>query len=184
MASVYSLTAAQTGARPKIRGRKIALDLVTYAILCLGATLMVGPFLWMVSTALKQPADQYTRALIPDPLTLENFQSLWQKLPFTTLILNSLKISILSTVGQIITCAMGAFAFAVIRFRYRNVLFLALLATLMIPAQATIVPNFILFRWLGLIGTQAPLWLPAFWGGAFGTFLLRQYFLSIPIDLA
>src|SRR5512142_1002176 len=138
MASVYSLTAAQTGARPKIRGRKIALDLVTYAILCLGATLMVGPFLWMVSTALKQPADQYTRALIPDPLTLENFQSLWQELPFTTL---------------------------------------------MIPAQATIVPNFILFRWLGLIGTQAPLWLPAFWGGAFGTFLLRQYFLTIPRDL-
>jgi ABC-type glycerol-3-phosphate transport system permease component len=64
------------------------------------------------------------------------------------------------------------------------VLFLALLLTLMIPFQVTIIPNFILFRWLGLYGTQAPLWLPAFWGGAFGTFLLRQYFLTIPLDLA
>lgn len=189
MAGLYSdtLTAVQTDgrlARRNARRRKTVADIVTYLILCLGALVMVGPFLWMVSTAFKQPADQYTRALLPNPWTLENFQSLWQKLPFTTLILNSLKISILSTVGQIMTCAMGAFAFAVLRFRYRNILFLALLATLMIPAQATIVPNFILFKWLGLIGTQAPLWLPAFWGGAFGTFLLRQYFLSIPIDLA
>jgi ABC-type glycerol-3-phosphate transport system permease component len=189
MTSLYSdtLTVKQTDAQVvghNARRRKIVSDMATYLILCLGALVMVGPFLWMVSTAFKQPADQYTRALIPNPWTLENFQSLWQKLPFTTLILNSLKISILSTVGQVITCAMGAFAFAVIRFRFRNILFLALLATLMIPAQATIVPNFILFRWLGLIGTQAPLWLPAFWGGAFGTFLLRQYFLSIPIDLA
>ena len=54
----------------------------------------------------------------------------------------------------------------------------------MIPFQVTIIPNFILFRWLGLYGTQAPLWLPAFWGGAFGTFLLRQYFQTIPLDLA
>jgi ABC-type glycerol-3-phosphate transport system permease component len=164
--------------------RKLVLDVITYAVLILGVVVMVGPFLWMLSTAFKQPADQYTRNLIPNPLTLENFQALWTKLPFTTLILNSLKISVLSTIGQLITCAMGAFVFAVVRFRFRGVLFLALLATLMIPAQATIVPNFILFKWLGLIGTQTPLWLPAFWGGAFGTFLLRQYFLTIPLDIA
>ncbi len=167
-----------------LQRRKLLLDVITYTILILGVIVMVGPFLWMVSTAFKQPADQYTRGLIPNPPTLENFQALWSKLPFTTLILNSLKISLLSTLGQMITCAMGAFVFAVVRFRFRGVLFLALLATLMIPAQATIVPNFILFKWLGLIGTQTPLWLPAFWGGAFGTFLLRQYFLTIPLDLA
>lgn len=164
--------------------RKMVLDVITYTILILGVVVMLGPFLWMVSTAFKQPADQFTRNLIPNPWTFENFQTLWTKLPFTTLLLNSLKISLLSTVGQLITCAMGAFVFAVVRFRFRSVLFLLLLATLMIPTQATIVPNFILFKWLGLIGTQTPLWLPAFWGGAFGTFLLRQYFLTIPLDLA
>jgi ABC-type glycerol-3-phosphate transport system permease component len=79
---------------------------------------------------------------------------------------------------------MAAFCFAVVRFRGRNVLFTLLLVTLMIPSQVTLIPNFIIFKWLGLVGTQAPLWLPAFWGGAFGTFLLRQYFLTIPRDLA
>jgi ABC-type glycerol-3-phosphate transport system permease component len=145
---------------------------------------MVGPFLWMVSTALKTPAQQFGRNLLPNPATLDNFRQLWSLLPFTRLIANSFRIALLSTFGQVLTCAMGAFAFAVVRFRFRQALFVALLATLMIPPQVTLVPNFILFKWLGLIGTQAPLWLPSFWGGAFGTFLLRQYFLPIPFDLA
>ncbi len=166
------------------RTQKAVVDLASYIILLVGAVLMIGPFLWMLSTAFKQPGDQFSRDLIPAAPTLENFQKLWETLPFTTLILNSLKVAVLTTVGQILTCAMAAFVFAVVRFRFRSALFLALLVTLMIPFQVTIIPNFILFRWLGLYGTQAPLWLPAFWGGAFGTFLLRQYFLTIPIDLA
>lgn len=166
------------------RTQKTIVDLIAYAILLAGAVLMIGPFLWMVSTAFKLPADQFSRDLIPPAPTIENFQKLWETLPFTTLIWNSLKVAVLTTIGQILTCAMAAFVFAVVRFRFRNALFLALLVTLMIPFQVTIIPNFILFRWLGLYGTQAPLWLPAFWGGAFGTFLLRQYFLTIPLDLA
>ena len=86
-------------------------------------------------------------------------------------------------IGQILTCAMGAFVFAVVKFRGRNFLFALLLATMMIPSQVSLIPNFILFKYLGLIGTQWPLILPAFWGGAFGTFLLRQYFLTIPREL-
>ena len=105
-------------------------------------------------------------------------------MPFSTLIWNSFKIAMLTTVGQLLTCAMGAFVFAVVRFRFREMLFIALLGTLMIPYQVTIIPNFIIFKALGLYGTQAPLWIPAFMGGAFGTFLLRQYFLTIPLDLA
>jgi multiple sugar transport system permease protein len=167
---------------PRIQKR--LFDLASYIILTAGAALMLGPFLWMASTAFKQPADQFSRTLIPAAPTLENFQKLWEVLPFTTLIFNSFKVAVLTTIGQILTCAMAAFVFAVVQFRYRSVLFLALLVTLMIPFQVTIIPNFILFRWLGLYGTQAPLWLPAFWGGAFGTFLLRQYFLTIPLDLA
>jgi ABC-type glycerol-3-phosphate transport system permease component len=93
-------------------------------------------------------------------------------------------LAILTVIGQLLTCAMGAFAFAVARFRGRGLLFALLMVTLMIPSQVTLIPNFIIFKWLGLIGTQIPLWLPAFWGGAFGTFLLRQFFLTIPYDLA
>jgi multiple sugar transport system permease protein len=166
------------------RARKLILDLITYLLLTLGAVMMVLPFLWMVSTSFKMPADQYTKTLIPDPATLNNFKELWGHLPFPRLMFNSFKLSIISTVGQLLTCAMGAFAFAVVRFRFRNTLFVLLLITMMIPAQVTLIPNFIIFKWIGLIGTQAPLWLPAFWGGAFGTFLLRQFFLTIPKDFA
>ncbi len=164
--------------------RKQTLDVITYAALILGSLVMVGPFLWMISTAFKLPADQFTRALIPNPFTTQNFSQLWTILPFSTLIWNSFKIAMLTTIGQLLTCAMGAFVFAVVSFRFREMLFIALLGTLMIPYQVTIIPNFIIFKALGLYGTQVPLWLPAFMGGAFGTFLLRQYFLTIPLDLA
>jgi multiple sugar transport system permease protein len=167
-----------------ITTRKQTLDIITYAILILGSLVMVGPFLWMLSTAFKLPADQFTRALIPNPITTQNFSQLWTILPFSTLIWNSFKVAMISTVGQLLTCSMGAFVFAVVRFRFREMLFIALLGTLMIPYQVTIIPNFIIFKALGLYGTQVPLWLPAFMGGAFGTFLLRQYFLTIPLDLA
>ncbi len=167
-----------------IMTRKQTLDVITYAALILGSLVMVGPFIWMISTAFKLPADQFTRALIPNPFTTQNFSQLWTILPFSTLIWNSFKIAMINTVGQILTCAMGAFVFAVVRFRFRELLFIALLGTLMIPYQVTIIPNFIIFKALGLYGTQAPLWIPAFMGGAFGTFLLRQYFLTIPLDLA
>jgi ABC-type glycerol-3-phosphate transport system permease component len=78
---------------------------------------------------------------------------------------------------------MAAFCFAIVNFKFRNFLFTLLMITFMIPAQVTLIPNFIIFKFLGVIGTSIPLWLPAFWGGAFGTFLLRQYFLTIPRDL-
>ncbi|MFN8457810.1 MAG: carbohydrate ABC transporter permease [Anaerolineae bacterium] len=167
-----------------IRTRKLLFDLLAYLVLSLGAILMITPFLWMVLTAFKLPADQFSRNLWPNPPTLENFPNLWAALPIGRLLLNSFKIATLTTLGQLLTCSMAGFVFAVVRFRFREPLFIALLTTLMIPPQMTYIPNFILFKWLGLIGTQAPLWLPAFWGGAFGTFLMRQFFLTIPLDLA
>jgi ABC-type glycerol-3-phosphate transport system permease component len=164
--------------------QKLILDIVTYALLILGSVIMVGPFLWMVSTSFKLPADQFTRTLIPPTWTLENFRDLFAvDIDFPLLFFNSTYISIFIAIGQLITCAMAAFCFAVVKFKGRNLLFTLLLITLMIPSQVTLIPNFIIFKLLGLIGTSVPLWLPAFWGGAFGTFLLRQYFLTIPRDL-
>jgi multiple sugar transport system permease protein len=164
--------------------QKLFLDLISYTLLVAGAVIMVGPFLWMVATSFKLPADQFTHTLIPNPATLENFRNLFSfDLNFPRLFLISTGIALMSVVGQLFTCAMAAFCFAVVKFRGRNVLFTLLLVTLMVPDQVTLIPNFIIFRWLHLVGTSVPLWLPAFWGGAFGTFLLRQYFLTLPREL-
>ncbi len=166
------------------KNQKKLLDLVTYALLIAGAVIMLGPFLWMVATSFKLPADQFTHTLIPNPATLDNFRNLFSfDLNFPRLFLNSTFISLMVVVGQMLTCAMAAFCFAVVKFRGRGVLFTLLLVTLMIPEQVSLIPNFIIFKWLHLVGTSVPLWLPAFWGGAFGTFLLRQYFLTIPREL-
>jgi multiple sugar transport system permease protein len=164
--------------------QRLLLDLISYTLLLLGIVVMIGPFLWMVSTSFKLPGDQFTKTLIPPDFTLDNFRELFSvDLNFPLLFWNSTYISILITVGQLLTCAMAAFCFAVVRFKGRNLLFTLLLLTLLIPPQVTLIPNFIIFKYLRLIGTSLPLWLPAFWGGAFGTFLLRQYFLTIPRDL-
>ncbi len=165
---------------------KIVADLLSYLVLSLGAITMLVPFLWMISVAFRIPAEQFSRSLIPNPITLQNFVDLFEDLPdnaFSYLTLNSFKLAILAVVGQVLSCAMAAFVFAIVRFRGRNLLFALLLATMMIPSQVSLIPNFIIFKFLGLTGTQWPLILPAFWGGAFGTFLLRQYFLTIPRDL-
>jgi multiple sugar transport system permease protein len=166
------------------RTQKTLLDIITYTLLAIGAIIMVGPFLWMISTSFKLPANQFTKTLIPNPATINNFQELFKvNLDFPLLFLNSTVISTLVTIGQLLTCSMAAFCFAVVKFRGRNLLFSALLATLLIPFHVTLIPNFIIFSWLHLVGTSVPLWLPAFWGGAFGTFLIRQYFLTIPREL-
>lgn len=165
---------------------KLLADILTYAVLILGAVVMVVPFIWMISVSFRVPAQQYSRNLIPNPATIQNFIDLFEDLPdkaFIYLTANSFKLSILMVVGQVLTCSMAAFVFAVCKFKGRNFLFALLLATMMIPSQVSLIPNFIIFKYLGLIGSQWPLILPAFWGGAFGTFLLRQYFLTIPRDL-
>jgi multiple sugar transport system permease protein len=166
------------------KNRKLMLDSVTYLLLISGALLMVLPFFWMISTSFKLPANQFTKTLIPNPFTLQNYKQLFAiDLDFRLLFMNSVFISAMITIGQLLTCSMGAFCFAVVKFKGRELLFTALLATMLIPFHVTLIPNFIIFRWLNLIGTSVPLWLPAFWGGAFGTFLIRQYFLTIPRDL-
>ncbi|MFN8380611.1 MAG: carbohydrate ABC transporter permease [Anaerolineales bacterium] len=165
---------------------KTILDIVTYAFLIFGALTMLIPFVWMISVSFRVPAEQFSRNIIPDPVTIKNYFDLFKDLPdqaFLYLTFNSFKISILTVVGQILTCAMAAFVFAIVKFKGRDFLFALLVATLMIPPQVSLIPNFIVFKYFGWIGTQLPLIVPAFWGGAFGTFLLRQYFLTIPRDL-
>ena len=175
-------------------GRSLARTLVVYALLIAGALVMMAPFLWMVVTSLKTRAEVFGSSplVLPSGAHFDNYARMWDALPFAGFYLNSLKLAILSTVGQLLSCSMAAFAFAVLDFRGRRALFGTLLATLIIPFQVVLIPNFILYRLLphpfsasgNWIGTQEPLWVGAFLGGAFGTFLLRQFFLTIPRELA
>ena len=167
---------------------------VFVGILIAGGILMMVPFLWMVSTSLKTRAEVFAvpPTLIPGIPQWQNYPDMWNSLPFGSFFLNSIKLSLLNTVGAVLSCSMAAYAFAVMRFRFREPLFALLLVTLIIPFQVVLVPNFVLYRLLphpfstsgNWIGTQEPLWVGAFLGGAFGTFLLRQFFLSIPRELA
>jgi ABC-type glycerol-3-phosphate transport system permease component len=171
------------------RIRKAAL----IGLLVAGGILMMVPFLWMISTSLKTRAEVFALppTLLPANPRWENYADMWNALPFANFFVNSVKLATLNTVGQLISCSMAAYAFSALRFRFRGPLFGLLLVTLIIPFQVVLVPNFILYRILphpfstsgNWIGTQEPLWVGAFLGGAFGTFLLRQFFLSIPREL-
>jgi ABC-type glycerol-3-phosphate transport system permease component len=159
---------------------------LTYALILPGAAFFILPFLWMFSTSLKEP-DQifvYPPQWIPSPPRWENFSEGWVKyLPFTTFLINSLKISINAVIGNLVSCALPAYAFARLRARGKSLLFAAVLATMVLPTEVTIVPQYILFTNLGWNNTHWPLLVPPWLGWPFFIFLLRQFFLTIPKDL-
>lgn len=158
--------------------------LALHALLIAGSVVMLLPFAWMLSTSLKLPPDIFTYppVWIPNPIAWQNYAKTVTVMPFGRFYLNSLIVTTGVTLLQLLTSSLAAFAFARMRFPGRNALFLLYLATLMIPFQVTMIPNFILVRALGWYDTyQALILPPAF--SAFSTFLLRQYFLSIPREL-
>ncbi|MDQ3460040.1 MAG: carbohydrate ABC transporter permease [Deinococcota bacterium] len=148
------------------------------------AFFMLAPFIWMISTSLKSAGAvfEYPPTFIPDPPRWDNYRRVFEVLPFARFFLNSLFVAAAVTVLQLVTSSLAAYAFARLRFPGRDALFLGYLGTLMIPAQVVIIPNFILLSYLGWIDTYQALILPAAFS-AFGTFLLRQYFLTIPGEL-
>jgi multiple sugar transport system permease protein len=158
--------------------------LALHAALIAGSVIMLLPFAWMLSTSLKTPAETFTYPpiWIPSKIAWDNYSRTVTAMPFGRFYLNSLIVTIGVTALQILTASLAAFAFARLRFRGRDALFLLYLVTLMIPFQVTMIPNFIVVRTLGWYDTyQALILPPAF--SAFSTFLLRQYFRGIPHDL-
>lgn len=156
-----------------------------YAVLLLGAVLVFFPFAWTISTSLKteQQTLAYPPTWAPDPVQWENYPEALTARPFGRYYVNTTIITTLSVIGQVLSSAVVAYGFARFRFPGRGVLFLIVLSTLMIPFHILIIPRFILFRYLGWLDTFLPLIVPNFFGGAFSIFLLRQYFLTIPLDL-
>jgi multiple sugar transport system permease protein len=158
---------------------------VQYLLLIAIAAVMIGPFVWMVSTSLKEQGEifRYPPKWIPATFDVRNYREIMRVLPMGEILFNSFKIAISATVGQLLSCSLAAYAFARMEFRGRSVLYLVLLATMMLPAQATMIPVFLIMKFLGWIDSHNALIVPAFFGGAFGTFLLRQFFSTIPRDL-
>lgn len=158
--------------------------IASYGILIAGALSMILPFLWMLLTSFMSDSQifSYPPELVPKPFLWENYPKIIDKIPIVQYFLNSLIVSVVTVIGQIITCSLAAYAFARLKFKYKEILFLIFLATMMIPPQVNIVPLFFLMRELHWIDTYWALIVPGIFGG-FGIFLLRQWFLSFPKDL-
>jgi multiple sugar transport system permease protein len=171
--------------------RSFRFSLVTrYALLVILAVIMLVPFLWMIVTSLQSPETlvRFPPQFIPSSPRWSNYSEVFNEMPIGTFFFNSVKISVLGTIGELIAASLAAFAFARMEFRGKKIIFGLLLATMMIPFQVTMVPVFIIMRWLGWLDSHASLIVPHFFGGAFasgafGIFLLRQFFESVPREL-
>ncbi len=161
-----------------------AINIVVVAILIAGSVLMLLPFAWMLSTSLKHPSEIFTYPIqwIPKQLHFENYTEALTVLPFSRFFFNSFFVAVTVTILDLFTSSLAGFAFARLRFKGRDALFVLYLATLMIPSQVTLIPSFIIIRALGWYDTYPALIVP-FISSAFSTFLLRQQMRSIPIDL-
>jgi len=153
-------------------------------LLTLGAVVVILPFLYMMASSLETIAQigALTPQFWPNPPQWDNYTQVWQQLPIGRYFVNSLAVAGLTTLGQVITSSLAAYAFARLRFRGRSLLFTFYLGTLIIPSQVTLIPNYILIRLLHWHNTYAGLIVP-FVVSVFSTFLLRQFFLAIPLDL-
>lgn len=172
---------ARLGSRQR---RKKAKHLGLHLLLITGSVAMLVPFAWMLSTSLKEPGDVfiYPPQWIPQPVQWENYQETVTVMPFGRFYLNSAIQAVSVTVLQLLTASLAAYAFSRLRFRGRDLLFMLYLATMMIPFPVTMIPNFVIMRYLNWIDTFRALILPPAFS-AFSTFLLRQYFMSIPVEM-
>lgn len=173
--------AAPTRAKgPRVKWGRIA----TYAVVILVTITMLFPFVWMLSASLKLDRDVFAFPIewIPSEPRWRNYIDIWKKIPLGLFVYNTAKLTIIVTVLQLLTSSFAAYAFAKLRFPYRNTLFLAYIATIAMPWQVYMVPQFLMMREFGLNNTHtAIICLQAF--TAFGVFLMRQFYMSIPDEL-
>ena len=157
-----------------------------YALLVvIGITYMI-PFAWLVTTSLKKTGRELLLPIewIPDPVVWGNYLTTLTRYEFGTWVSNTLIIAVTSTIGAILTAALAGYSFARLRFPARNMLFVLVLSTLMLPDAVTLVPRFVLFSRIGWINTFYPLIIPSILGGnAFSVFFFRQFFMTIPREL-
>ncbi|AWP26803.1 carbohydrate ABC transporter permease [Paenibacillus sp. Cedars] len=161
-----------------------ASRLAVHVLLAAGALLMIMPFLWMISTSFKSFADSMAipPKWLPVEWHLDNYLRVIQTIDFGTYYLNTVIVTLGRTAGQLVLCSLAAYSFASLRFPFKNAIFLALLAVLMVPSQVVMIPSFVIMREFNWLDTFYVLIVPGIFS-AFGTFLLRQFFMTLPKDL-
>ncbi len=175
-----TITTPASRKRRRISGQRIALYLTAIAI----TAVMLLPFFWMLSASLKLDREVFSFPIqwIPPQPRWQNFIEIWQKIPLALFIWNTSKITVIVTALQLLTSSFAAYAFAKLRFPYKNLLFLGYIATIAVPWHVYMVPQFLMMREFGLNNTHlAIICLQAF--TAFGVFLMRQFYMSIPDEL-
>lgn len=160
--------------------------IITYIILIFAAVICLFPFLWMVSTSFKETSEIYKMPpdLIPTNPTVQNYIEGWKGADFGLFFKNSLFITIIATVGTVLSSAFVAYGFARFKARFSGLLFTILLATMMLPTQVTLIPQYLMYNKLGMVNTYFPLLIPSWLGGgAFNIFLFIQFFRTLPKEL-
>jgi multiple sugar transport system permease protein len=174
------------GARLQRRSRARTIGQIAPVVaLVVLAALYLAPFVWMISTALKtQPQSIVTPPVfVPNPLTVQAFPDAFVRMQFLQALGNTLIYAVPSAIGTVISCSVVAYGFALVPWRGRNVVFILVLATMMLPSQVTLIPLYVIYAKLGWINTYLPLVIPTFLGSPFFIFLLRQFFLGMPREL-
>lgn len=167
------------------RNQDRLMKALAYLIASFVALAFVFPLYWMVTTSLKTDVEIFMvpPTLFPLDPQWQNYPASTQYIPFWQYMFNTLVICALTIIGTVVSCALIAYGFARVRWPGRNVVFIVYLSTIMLPAQVTMIPLYIVFRQMGWVGTMWPLVVPAFFGNALYVFLLRQFFMTIPNEL-
>ncbi len=175
----------QISLRESMTFQRRLIHTLTHIVLIIGAVFLMLPLVWTFSTSLKELGEVFLfpPKWIPKPAHWENYIRVFQVVPFATYVRNTAIITFFDVVGKVLSCSLVAYSFARLRWKGRDVVFVIMLATMMLPQQVTMIPQFVLFRKLGWIDTYIPLILPNWLGGPFLTFLLRQFFMTLPLDL-
>ena len=167
------------------RQNRLKTTLIYFGLMTCAAILIL-PFLWVISTSLKGNEQIFAipPEFIPETIHWESYLQVFERMPFLTYFLNSTFITIIAIIGTVFSSSLVAYGFACLKWPGRDTVFMLVLATMMLPAQVTMIPVFVMFKDIGWLNTFKPLTVPAFLGGgAFNIFLLRQFFLSIPQSL-
>ncbi len=167
------------------RIRKIIIHIFTHLLLIAGAVSSLIPFIWTVSSSLMNVVEMFSfpPKFIPDPVEWKNYGDLFALLPMWRYSFNTIVYSVSYTLGQLVFCSMAGYAFARLKFPGRDVLFWGYLGTMTIPYAVILIPQFLLVHKMGLYNSYAGLILPWLLGSPFGTFLMRQFFLTLPDEL-
>jgi multiple sugar transport system permease protein len=176
--------AAPDYANTRARAIGVGGRAVLGTLLVVLALVWLAPIVWTLSTSLRTPAQSFNLPpkWLPTDFAIDNYAQVFDRVPFAQILGNSVKVSLAIVLGQLATASMAGYAFARLRFPGKDLLFILLMASLMVPGQATIIPVFLLIKWFGLADTLWSLILPA-WVTAFGVFFMRQAFMQIPQDL-